>query len=329
MSTENLEKLLSKYKNGKCTEEEISLLQDLILAESDKHAFPDLDDAKISDRANLIKNNIDSEIHRIEYHDSKRNSFALLLQRPSRVAASIILAFVLSFVVYHNWEFLYNSTVPVTTKTYTTEVGKQLKIALPDGSEVWLNSSSTLSYTNRFNQKTREVVLSGEAFFKVEKDIKSFIVHSGNLDTKVLGTSFNVQAYSSSKTIDVALLTGKVWVDHKDENAVLKPGQFISLNKSNEKLGVVQNRRVTEMLSWKEGRLIFKNTPVTEVFQRLQGIYDLSFEIRGNALKPLTIYGTFDMNDQPRPLVEALCKILNAEFKFTSPKHVIIYQANN
>lgn len=121
-----------------------------------------------------------------------------------------------------------------------TKKGSRSALVLPDGTKVWLNADSRLSYPEKFTAAAREVQLTGEAFFEVTKDAKHpFIVHTENIDVRVLGTRFNVRAYPGETSTQTTLLKGSVEVllkNNNDKRVMLSP---------NEKL-IVQNNTVTE-----------------------------------------------------------------------------------
>lgn len=115
--------------------------------------------------------------------------------------------------------------------------GSRTRAILPDGSTVWLNAGSTISYSPGFNEKLREVTLQGEAYFDVIKQPdRPFIVHAGSIDIRVLGTAFNVKSYPDDKTVETTLIRGLVQIDRKDQQQpiYLKPHQKIVLPVSNE-----------------------------------------------------------------------------------------------
>jgi transmembrane sensor len=129
------------------------------------------------------------------------------------------------------------AATPVAARNVRSEeilarAGTRTKLLLPDGTQVWLNSNSRLKYTGDFNSKNREVGLEGEAYFDVAKDMRlPFIVHTGAIDIKVLGTSFAVKSYPQDETIEATLLKGAIEVSRKD-----LLGSLMVILKPNEKL---------------------------------------------------------------------------------------------
>lgn len=155
--------------------------------------------------------------------------------------------------------------------------GKRSEIILSDGTKIWLNSGSQLSYPVSFTGSSREVYLSGEAFFDVESDpAKPFHVITGDLKIRVTGTRFNVTSYSNDPTTQTVLLSGKIDAAKNkrfSRSIELEPGERIVYNKQedNMKKGWVD---VELYASWKDGYLIFDNEPVDEIFKKLERYYN-------------------------------------------------------
>jgi len=161
----------------------------------------------------------------------------------------------------------------------TTLPGQKTSVTLPDGSKVWLNSSSSLKYANNFNVRKREVILSGEAFFEVFKDkSKRFRVMSGILDIDVYGTSFNIKNYSDDYLQEVTVADGIVGVSSDaQEIRKLKKGEQAVLNKESKKI-LFKTEDASLVTAWKNNELIFRNTPVNEVFKSLESWFGVNIK---------------------------------------------------
>ena len=151
---------------------------------------------------------------------------------------------------------------------------------MPDSSTVWLNANSTLEYTNEFGNTTREVTLKGEAFFDVKKDHKAFIVKTDKIQVHVKGTRFNVEAYKKNATVKTTLEEGKVelHVDGSDKFFTMTPGDQIILNTQLNDV-VVKKVNPLDVSAWKEDRLVFDNTPLSEVIAKLENRYKVNIKI--------------------------------------------------
>ena len=162
----------------------------------------------------------------------------------------------------------------VSTQTLQTPRGKDFKIVLSDGTEVWLNAESTLTYPSRFHGAQRIVELDGEAYFKVAKDsARPFIVRSGKLETQVLGTSFNFRNYTHS-TPHVTLVEGRVLVTGHDTSVTLHPNE-------DAQIGDDGTIRVTQVdprsyTAWVDGYFYFDNASLEEIMRELGRWYNLN-----------------------------------------------------
>lgn len=175
--------------------------------------------------------------------------------------------------------------------------GQRSKISLPDGSTVYLNAESALSYSSEFSTDKREIVLTGEAFFEVAKDsLRPFVVVADKLITTALGTSFNVKAYPEDQEILISLLSGKVSV-HKQIS--LEPVLFLSSREAaglNREEGILMQKEFNyeRAILWKDGILYFKETPLEEAFKKLEKWYGVSFNLQNHPRSPIVVTGEFD-----------------------------------
>lgn len=181
----------------------------------------------------------------------------------------------------------------------TTRRGEKLKLLLPDSSVVYLNAMSTLSFPARFEHgKKREIKLEGEAFFEVKHDSsRPFIVHSGQLQTRVLGTSFNISAYAGSKTFNVSVRTGKVGVSAGDKGkqqllSLLTPGKHLVYNLTNKKY-TVSEQKPGDFNSWTENRFIFKNETLGNMLNSLKRSYLVDFKVKDSKILSCRFNATF------------------------------------
>ncbi|WP_299435988.1 FecR domain-containing protein [uncultured Aquimarina sp.] len=181
-------------------------------------------------------------------------------------------------------------------KSIATNSGDQKTIILPDGSTVIMNAKSHLTYPKKFTDSIRTVTLIGEAFFDVKRDTtKPFIVHTDDIKIRVLGTSFNIKSYPSDEKVETTLVTGKVEVlKQKNETpVVLKPSQraIYIKNKSSIEVDNVDSENI---ISWKQGKLIFNKTPLKQVVQDLKRKYSVEFIIQSDTLLQYKYTGEFD-----------------------------------
>jgi transmembrane sensor len=165
--------------------------------------------------------------------------------------------------------------------TVTVPRGGQYSIKLPDGTMVWLNSASSISYPVAFTGADRRVTLTGEAYFEVTKNKHlPFIVHTGKMDVKVLGTHFNVAAYSDEATVKTTLLEGSVSLFNGKSSAMLVPGQQGVVDAD---LNIVTGAaNVNQAIAWKTGYFLFRDNDIREIMNQLSRWYDVDITYQGD-----------------------------------------------
>ncbi len=173
------------------------------------------------------------------------------------------------------------STSPVYT-TVVTENGQTSRIILPDSTVVWLNSGTALSYNNNFSVDNRNVKLKGEAYFKVKRNEHiPLVVHCEDLEVKVLGTEFDVNAFPENNKVSVVLEKGSVELSHLSNKFLpftMRPGEMARFDEEKEQ-PLVRPVNTYEQVSWKDGVLIFNNTSMKEVLSKLEHWYGVDIEV--------------------------------------------------
>jgi len=219
-----------------------------------------------------------------------------------------------------------SDTVVVKVKQANTSLnhiiipyGKRSDIILADGTHIWLNSGSQLSYPSEFKTDSREVYLSGEALFDVNANPKKpFYVITKNIKIKVLGTIFNVSSYDEDNTVQTALLRGKVTAGENKLFAStinLAPGELLTYSKKNSTLSK-DKVDVKSYASWVNGYLIFINVPITEVFMKLERYYNQDIKIE-DSLEKITFSGKLDLKDNIKDVINdiAFASSINVQKK--------------
>ena len=261
------------------------------------------------------------------------------------VAASILLIMSISLLSY----LYFNGSLLVNGEAAYSEViaplGEKAEVILPDGSKIWLNSESRLTYPEHFNQGKREVYLEGEAYFDVEK-IKnsSFTVNSNDINITVLGTEFNIKNYKNDDDFEVTVVEGSVLVQENDENSdygfkpmVIKPFEKASISKINRivRLESTKKKQVPEVedevplkqltdrkisvshvdtkaiISWKDSKLIFENESLSEMAVKMTRWYNIPVHLENRELGEERYTGKFVNN-------ENIYQVLNA-IELTTP----------
>lgn len=183
-----------------------------------------------------------------------------------------------------NGQLAYNQTNTLPAKvlynTMTTPRGGQYKLILPDGTQVWLNSASSITYPTAFVGNERNVSISGEAYFEVAKDkSKPFHVKSGNQTVDVLGTHFNIMAYADEDAIKTTLLEGSVRVVENNITSMLKPGQQAIVDKQG---GIkITAASIDEALAWKNGYFKFNRVDIRFIMRQVARWYDVDIVYQG------------------------------------------------
>lgn len=210
-------------------------------------------------------------------------------------------------------------------KKTETRFGQKEIVTLSDGSIIHLNSGSVLKYPKNFSGATREVYLEGEAFFEVAKDKKHpFIIHTSKMDTKVIGTSFNIRAYPNHRIQEVSVLTGKVSVSSIDNNKkiALLPGQKITVSNQDNTLKTHNDINKITIGAWRNNILVFENTPINELIENIEINYGIEVEFNNNSSKNIQISARFVELD-PDQIINILSKTINGSFTKDENRYVI------
>ena len=251
------------------------------------------------------------------------------------VAASILL-FWLHFRTNDN-----NEIKPINN-TVSTKAGDKASINLPDGSKVWLNGDSKITYVGDFGNKTREVYLSGEAFFDVAKDkTKPFIIHTRTINLKVLGTAFNVRSYDNEKETETALVHGSVEITLRyrpDQKILLKPGEKLlvknfpvdtSLKYKKQKrdeetpIAVLTNMHYygtdssSVETSWTKNQLEFNDEPLDKIALNLERWFNIRVTITDERLKKEKYTATLEEDDKLKDFLEVLKLAEGSNFRYS------------
>lgn len=201
---------------------------------------------------------------------------------PIKPTASIVKAGVVVSGTKADFSKIKTTSGEPEMKTISTPRGKDYELVLSDGTVVLLNADSKITFPTRFTGDKRTVKLVGEAYFKVSKNKhRPFIVETGNLYTKVLGTEFNLKAYPHSD-VNVTLIKGSVAVNAEGKEVMLKPGE--NAEYSEDKDIEVTTVDTEGYIQWKDGYFYFDNVPLIDVVRDLGRWYNVNIEIRNNSL---------------------------------------------
>ena len=294
-----IEELLPRYCEGVATEEE-RLQVEMWMSESDEnrrmakqiHAL-----YLATDTVNVMKK-VDTEKALLKVKSrmsGNRHKRTMWWQWTQRAAAILFIPLLVALMLQY-WGG--NEQELAQIMEVKTNPGMMTSLTLPDGTLVYLNSESTLSYPSRFDNDTRNVTLQGEAYFEVAKNPeKKFIVSTSHQSQiEVLGTHFNVEAYEKEARISATLVEGKIGFIYKSNDVskkvLMDPGQKLVYDSKDNKVQLYATSGESE-IAWKEGKIIFRNTPLEEGLRMLEKRYNVEFIIKNDRLKGDSFTGTF------------------------------------
>lgn len=294
------QELLYKYFKGAASiEEEKQILDWVDASDENRDAF--LKERMIYD-ISLFADKQDVE-------EKKPLRLAPMMRWASRIAAAVIIGVAGYFITS---DFLYNRNVQL--QTVTVPAGQRAQITLADGTRVWLNSKSTMKYAANFGRNERNVELDGEAYFEVAKNKKvPFYVHTETNKVRVVGTSFNVCAYSGSNEFGTTLVEGIVDIYPANGNQVitrlLKDEVFLNENGKCKKTALPSH----EYLRWKEGLYCFDDAPFSGILGRLEKYYNVKITV---ADPQLLNYGSFTGKFREQDGIEHILRTISKDHPF-------------
>lgn len=328
-SSHRLQLLFDKYEHGKCTAGElkdlIALLKktdtDEVLTEQMKALWQSMKDDK---------EDYDVDWNKMYVNISSAGGAATEkrpIDRARRmwVAAAAVLILIAGAAGYL---FLDNSHPTGDTIVYVPSThprhNNTRTIYLPDSSTVILNEGSRLIYPPASNGFNREVDLVGEAYFDIKHNArKAFLVHTGKLTIKVLGTAFNIKAYPDEPTIEVTVSRGKVQVlNNKKSIGLLSANQQMVFDKKMAKTTQYLVDADT-MMFWKSPEIMFDDITMQEAAQRMETRFNVSISFENEALKNCRVSATFSEDDLMEEMLSVICGVSKASYTIENNKIII------
>lgn len=313
-SSKNIDILIGKFVSGNGNPKEMEWLENWMDESPGNRKIIQKSTKAWENSKNRIPPEVVSEDKlNVQFNVRKLSSLQLTRTRKQlliyKVAA--ILAIPLTFAI--SWYFLSHLENLSKEPLYSSVIapkGHISKCVLPDGTEVWVNTGSTLTYnTSSFNEKLREVNLVGEAYFEVTKNkVKPFKVVTPLANINVTGTSFNVKAYSEDEIFETVLSEGAIELEinnQSNQKVKLIPGDR-AVYQENKK-GISIDKVDVEMFSsWRNGEILFKDATLNDLIAELERIYDIKFHLKSPQLGEYRFRGMFSYNNN---LIDALEKI--------------------
>jgi ferric-dicitrate binding protein FerR (iron transport regulator) len=321
--------LLKKFFNKECTTQEQEIVINWFVDEAYAQKLNNVL-KKHWDELEYNSNELDAATERVlnkihhqinlEKLDAEQNKsiFKKAVFYYSKIAAVLLIP-VLLYTLYTSFggEIVVIENQQMAKVEILSPLGARTHFTLPDGSSGWLNSGSTLEFPAKFTGAERNLKLIGEAWFDVVKnpDIP-FVVNAQGVDVIALGTKFNVLAYPDSKSVDVTLESGIVVVKRKSGFtkkviAELKPGDQVRISKEKKVIPTKDIKVETKnYTSWRQGRLVIRNEPMSDIAKRLERWYNVKITIQNKEIEEYLYRATFQD--------ETIDEVLNY-LKLTSP----------
>lgn len=233
----------------------------------------------------------------------RRKTVRLILQY---AAVALVLIASTFFVT----QFIFKASGNNELNTLVVPAGQRVQLKLQDGTSVWLNAHSTLTYPARFSGKKRHVTVSGEAYFDVaENSKKPFIVSTQDIEMKVLGTQFNVYSYAETDFIKIDLMEGSLMVYRKESPEVsvtVKPNEQIVVKNEQMYVNEIQN---SDYFLWREGIYTFENERLLDIIEKLQLYYDVRIVVNDPEIFNIKYTGKFRQRDGIDEILRIIQKI--------------------
>ena len=306
MKKETLLLLAKKYTEGTCTPEEKMAVEAFFDKMQDKAtiALQQVPDAK----GDVLLGKI---FHELQF---KKQPQKFRFKKALRIAAILIVAMAVSFSVA-KFVFTPNEIIQIANK------GEKKEVLLQDGSMVVLNSNSSITYPEEFGD-TRNIKLSGEAYFKVFRDVKRpFIVQTHNVKVRVLGTSFDVNSYKHRATkvsvltgrVEVSSATGKKVVIVKNQQADLKRNADFQISADDSSDGI----------AWTSNTIMLKNTTLSETAKIIENWYNVNITFEDQDIKKFTISGKFK-DEKLENVLESIAFLKQLKIIYLTQNHILI-----
>lgn len=303
--------LLHKYFSGVATREEEKQISDWIEISEDNYKKY-LRERKLW---NILLLNSNDETVSLPRNNRK----SLVVWKAAAIAAVVALIVSLSGIIQ-------TSSDPAPgVHVISVPAGQRTQLILEDGTKVWLNARTILTYPASFAKNSRNVILDGEGYFEVNPDKdRPFIVQTENYNVNVLGTTINVYAYSNSTTpFELSLLSGKVSIEDNNRNQqdiTLMPNEYVT-----EQEGVLLKNKITSVdrFRWKDGLICLDDEPFNRLMTKFSEYYDTKIVIKNETYNKYRCTGKFRMSDGIDYALRVLQRDVNFKYKRDEETHTI------
>jgi transmembrane sensor len=302
--------------HGEASEKELQELEKLLKDEKNKTTFSEIE--QLYSNSSEVKN-----LSGVSMESSWNTISNKVKTRPiqwywnfTKYAAIIVFAFLLGSIITNQ----FNNEPEITTYAEVkVPLGQMSEITLYDGTKVWLNSGTTLRYSNKFGNDERNVSLDGEAFFEVTKNKTPFKVKLKNSEVEVLGTTFNAVSYTDENYSQVTLVEGKVNLNNLNGSVIaeLKPSEQINIDDISKKatIGKVETNFYT---SWTEGKIVFDDEKLSDIARKLERWYNVDIQFKDESINNLRFSGTILKHKPFNQILAAFELLLPVSIKYTT-----------
>jgi len=329
------EYLMSNHLSGNITDDEERVLIDILNSDPNyKVLYREMAKTRAISFIPVLEkekeSNYESFIHSLNKNLvlNVRSNFLRPLIKIAAVVLFILSTSISSYYIYTN---NFNGTNKTANCETIVPLGSQAKLILPDGTVAWLNSGSILKYSNSYGDKNREVLLTGEGYFEVTKDKnKPFLVHTNNIEIKVLGTVFNVRSYLDDPTVEVNLLEGKVDVamlNGSSKKITLIPNEKAVYNKCTGKMYSYKTN-AGKSAQWTVGRICFVDASLKDIVKDLERKYDVQIKLETADIREEVFSGSLNLKQSLSEILD----YIDVDKKFTrtyNGKTIIINRRNS
>lgn len=322
-------KIVSAFIQGVCTDD--MLVQINAWMEEDEFNKKWLFDLKAMYDKSMLDDVNDTQYLKTQYEKTwakiniSSNKGSMRLKRLKRIALYASAACLLSFVVGYGL-FMRSGFADIYIVESVPSTDSIRRVVLPDKSIVWLNANSTIKYLPEFDENERRVLLAGESYFEVTKDQnRPFIVETSDFTVEVLGTVFNVSAYTDGEFSDATLVSGKIIIDKiKGKKSIeLLPGQKARISRSTKDVLVCDVDTENEIL-WKSQFITFEQERIIHIISKLEYIYGVKIALEINSNEIYTYSGAVARKGSLEEVLASLQNVIPFNFNKTEEGYLVI-----
>jgi len=319
----NKVEIFYSFLTGTSTEEEMLLFNELMEQKEDRLLFGQL--KKIWDEAPQVKNYREYDAKRAFHELSNRLEINRKLKRRfitasiSGIAASVLLVLGIWGLIK-----LQGDKLPQSAILFKTETGNRSELALPDGSIVWLNSQTQVSYGPDFGKSNRNISLRGEAYFEVSHNRTPFIVDVKDFKVRVYGTKFNISAYPDDGYIQTSLESGQISIQKEgDQELIVKPGQLVMYerNTSTFHAGMADTEKYS---AWRSNKMYLDNESISQLSKKLERQYNVEILFNPERLGESIHYSGVFTNENITEVLDAISIASGLKYTKKDNKYTIV-----